>query len=99
MEPEAKKFYHNVTRAIIKIFLKYSEIYQTKKNKTVNHGLVVKPLRSDYFNSRTQIDLVDMQSLPCIIDGKTYKFILNVQDHLTKYIIHSDNGERSFEMN
>ena len=31
MEPEAKKFYHNVTRAIIKNFLKYSEIYQTKK--------------------------------------------------------------------
>ena len=33
MEPEAKKFYHNVTRPIIKIFLKYSEIFQTKKNK------------------------------------------------------------------
>ena len=41
MEPVAKKFYHNVTRAVITIFLKYSGIYHTKKNKSVNHGLVV----------------------------------------------------------
>ena len=86
MEPESKKFYHNVTRTIIKMFLKYSEVYQTKKNKTVNHGLVVKPLRSDLYNSRVQIDLIDMQSLPCKYRGHTYKFILNCQDHLTKFI-------------
>ena len=86
MEPEAKKFSHNVTRAVITTFLKFSEIYQQKKNKSVNHGLVVKPLRSDLFNSGTQIDLVDMQSLPCIVDGKTYRYILNCQDHLTKFI-------------
>ncbi len=86
MEPESKKFYHNVTRTIIKLFLKYSEVYQTKKNKSVNHGLVVRPLRSELYNSRVQIDLIDMQSLPCKYNGRTYKFILNCQDHLTKFI-------------
>ena len=83
MEHESSKFYHNVTRPIIEIFLNYSEQYQMKKRKTINHGLVVKPIRSDSFNSRCQIDLVDMQSLPV---GE-YKWILNVQDHLTKFSI------------
>ena len=48
----------------------------------MNHGLVVKPIISDYFNSRGQIDLVDMHSLP---DGE-YNYILNYQDHLTKFV-------------
>lgn len=64
MEKEAKKFYYNVTRPIIELFLQYSSEYQTKRKKTVNHGLVVKPIISEHFNSRGQIDLVDMHSLP-----------------------------------
>ena len=47
----------------------------------VNHGLVVKPIISSHYNSRMQIDLVDYQSLP---DGE-YKWILNAQDHMTKF--------------
>ncbi len=82
MEHEASKFYHNVTRAIIEIFLKYSEQYQIKIRRAVNQGLVVKPIKSDAFNARVQIDLVDMQSLPC----GDFKWVLNVQDHLTKFV-------------
>ena len=81
MEKEGAKFFCNMTRTIINIFLKYSEEYQLKRKKTVNHGRVVKPILSDNFNSRMQIDLVDMQSCP---DGK-FKWVLNAQDHLTKY--------------
>jgi len=81
MEKEAKKFYYNVSRPIIELFLQYSAEYQTKRKKTVNHGLVVKPIISDHFNSRGQVDLVDMHSLP---DGE-YHYILNYQDHLTKF--------------
>jgi hypothetical protein len=73
MEKEAKKFYYNVTRPIIELFLQYSSEYQTKRKKTVNHGLVVKPIISENFNSRGQNDLVDMHSLP---DGE-YHYILN----------------------
>jgi hypothetical protein len=49
MEKEAKKFYYNVTRSIIELFLQYSSEYQTKRKKTVNHGLVVKPIISKKF--------------------------------------------------
>ena len=81
MEPMAKQFYSKVTRPIIEIFLNYSKEYHLKRKKAVNHGLVVKPIISSYYNSRMQIDLVDFQSLP---DGE-HKWILNAQDHMTKF--------------
>ena len=31
-EPGAKKFYYNISRSFIKIFLKYNAEYQIKKN-------------------------------------------------------------------
>lgn len=61
---EAKKFYSNVTRPNIELFLRHSEEYQLKRRPGRNHGLVVKPITSTNFNSRMQIDLVDFQSLP-----------------------------------
>ena len=56
MEMEAAKFFSNMSREIIIRFLKYSEEYQVKRKKTINHGLVVKPLISSYYNSLVQID-------------------------------------------
>lgn len=53
------------------------------KKKTKKKGLVVKPIISKDFNSRCQVDLIDMQSEA---DGE-YRFILNYQDHLTKFTI------------
>ena len=81
MEKEGAKFYNNMTRSIIDIFLKYSEEYQNKRirNKTV--GQVIKPIESNKYLSRMQIDLADVQSLP----DDEYKWILNAQDHFTKY--------------
>ena len=81
MESEAAKFYANVTRKMCVTFLKYSEEFQLKRSRRRNNGLVVKPIISECFNSRMQIDLVDMQSMP---DGE-FKWILNAQDHLTKF--------------
>lgn len=96
MEIEAKKFYSNISRSIIEIFLKYSEEYQVKRKKTVNHGLVVKPIISEYSNSRCQIDLVDYSSLPDNSNQPPYRYVLNVQDHLTKFChlrpFHSKEG-------
>ena len=82
MLKEALKFYGNVTRPIVELFLDFSEEYQIKKKKVKNHGLVVKPIRSSDFNSRWQIDLIDFRTLP---DGD-YNWILTVQDHCTKFI-------------
>jgi len=80
MEVELKKKYCNVTRQIINLFL--CEQCQLKK-KIPKHGLVVQPILSDYMNSRCQVDLIDMQSEP----DKDYRFIMNYQDHLTKFTI------------
>ncbi|XP_025267611.1 KRAB-A domain-containing protein 2-like [Camponotus floridanus] len=53
------------------------------KKKIPKHGLVVQLILSDYMNSRCQVDLIDMQSEP----DKDYRFIMNYQDHLTKFTI------------
>ena len=46
MENEANKFFHNhnITRSIIVEFLKFSEQYQIKRRKVINHGFVIKPI-------------------------------------------------------
>lgn len=35
--------------------------------------------------SRVQMDLIDMRTRPDAIQGKTYKWILQLKDHFTKY--------------
>jgi len=85
MEKEAKKYYYNVTRPIILVFLKYSEEYQVKRRRIKTASQVINPIISDYFNSRAQVDLVDMSSLPDNSVDPPYKYIFNCQDHLTKF--------------
>ncbi|CAF0702812.1 unnamed protein product [Brachionus calyciflorus] len=80
MIQEAKKYYANISRTIIELYLNYSEEYQLKRKKFRNNGLIVKPIRSNNFNERVQIDLVDFRTLP---DGD-YCWILNAQDHFLK---------------
>ena len=53
------------------------------EEKDTETGLVVRPILSHYMNSRCQVDLIDRQSEP---DGY-YRFIMNYQDHLTKFNI------------
>jgi len=82
MEAEMKKKYCNVTRQLIDLYLGLCEQCQLKK-KTPKRVLVVRPILSHYMDSRCQVDLIDMQSEP---DGY-YRFIMNYQDHLTKFTI------------
>ena len=53
------------------------------RRKTTKRGLVARPILSHHMNSRFQVDLTDMQSE---LDGY-YRFIMNYQDHLTKFTI------------
>ena len=46
-------------------------------------GVVVKPIVTEEFNSRAQVDLIDMQAMP----HNSFKWILVYQDHLTKVVI------------
>lgn len=50
---------------------------------------------SKYFNSRGQVDLVDMQSMS---DGD-FKFIMHYQDHLTKFsVLRAFTSKRALEV-
>ncbi|XP_070180796.1 KRAB-A domain-containing protein 2-like [Littorina saxatilis] len=61
MEKELHKKYANVTRQQIKIFLALCQNCTLKKAK-LNKGVVVRPILSNNFNSRGQVDLIDFQS-------------------------------------
>ena len=74
MLKEVNKKYANVTRNVLNLFKEMCEECQLKKRKNASKGLVVKLLIKD-FNSRGQVDLVDMQSMR---DGDS----LHYQDHL-----------------
>ncbi|KAK3929775.1 KRAB-A domain-containing protein 2 [Frankliniella fusca] len=67
------------------------KVHQTFKNHceqclstepTQRRGVTVRPIVQKEMNARVQIDLIDMQTSP---DGE-FRFILVVQDHLTKFI-------------
>ena len=80
LHKEVSVTYANITQKQVKYFVESCSKCYLKKSKA-RKGIVVKPIVSNDFNSRCQIDLIDMQSQP---DGE-YKFILDYQDHLTKF--------------
>ena len=78
MVKELNKKYVNISGNAIKLFKSLCEECQLRQ-RNPNKGVIVKPILSKDFNSRGQVDLLDMQSMA---DGQ-YKFIMNYQDHLT----------------
>lgn len=78
MLKEVNKKYANVTRDVLNLFKEMCEECQLKKRKIASKGLVVKPLLSKDFNSRGQVDLVDMQSMR---DGDLVHFALSRSSH------------------
>ena len=79
---ESSKKYANLTKEIIQLYVDLCPTCLLKRSKT-RKGIVVKPILSKTLNSRCQVDLIDMQAQP---DGE-FRFILNYQDHLTKFCI------------
>lgn len=82
MKFELKKKYANVTVETIMLFLSLCIPCQ-KKSAIPKRGLVSKPILQSAFNSRAQIDLIDMQSQ----EYEGSRFILNYQDHFTKFVV------------
>ncbi|KAJ8896243.1 hypothetical protein PR048_001586 [Dryococelus australis] len=81
MEVALKRKYYTITRQVINAYLNFCEPCTLKK-MTKGKG-VVTPMVTSELSSRCQVYLIDMQSEP---DGD-YKFILNYQDHLTKFVV------------
>ena len=80
---EARKKWSNLTMEACKLYISFCSDCQEKKKRTVHKGLVVKPVRSETIFSRSQIDLVNLQTLP---DGE-YKYILPYVNHFTKFCV------------
>lgn len=70
-----------IVRKAIDLFISLCPVCESKRN-TPKKGIVVKPIVSQDFNERGQVDLIDLQSEP---DGE-FKWLLNYQDHNTKFI-------------
>ena len=83
MIKEAKKKYANVSKEALELFKELREECQLKKRKLASKGLVVKPIVSKEFNSRGQMDLIDMQSL----SYDDHRYIMVYQDHMTKFVV------------
>ena len=81
MKKELNPKYANITQEAITLYISLCEECETRKARKPGKGLVHKPIRSNEFLSRVQVDLMDMQSEP---DGE-FKWILNCQDHFTKF--------------
>ncbi|XP_047488152.1 uncharacterized protein LOC125038654 [Penaeus chinensis] len=75
--------YANITKEALELFKSYCITCQKKRKQNKSAGVVVKPLLSSELNSRGQVDLVDMQSLP----QAQFKWIMVYQCHLTKFVI------------
>ena len=83
MIKEANTKHANVSIEALKLFKERCEECQLKKRKLASKGLVVKPIVSKEFNSRGQMDLIDMQSL----SYNEYRYIMVYQDHMTKFVV------------
>ena len=83
MLKEVSNKYANITRQVIELFLKNCHQCILNQRRKATTGIVVKPILSQEFNDRAQVDLIDMQSMSD--DG--YKWILVYQDHFTKFCI------------
>lgn len=83
MVAELKHKYCNVTKESIMVFLSFCSYCQKKQPNPKKVWFRSRYIVYTAFNSRAQIDLIDMQS-QCYND---YRFILNYQDHLTKFVL------------
>ena len=77
-----KIIFANITMQQVILFIECCETCHQKQGR-VKKGIVVKPIVSSKFNSRCQVDCIDMQSCP---DGE-YRYIMVYQDHLTKFTL------------
>ena len=82
MMKHVKEKYENITVEAIKLYISLCDQCERRRDKVSRKSVIVKPIKSTDYNSRCQVDLVDMQSKPI----RGYKWILNYQDHFTKFV-------------
>ena len=83
MIKETSKKFANITHESLNLFKTLCVQCQGKRKRVTTKGVVVKPIISNDYCSRAQVDLIDMQSMA----KAQYKWIMNYQDHLTKFCV------------
>ena len=83
MVKELKKKYANITSNSVELFKSMCRECMKKRKRVATKGIVVRPIISNNYGSRSQVDLIDMQSMPC----GSYKWITVHQEHLTKFCV------------
>ena len=78
---ELHTIYANIGYREVMMFLEFCEQCQLKARKK-KKGIITNPILENEFNCRCQVDLIDVQTRP----DNDFKFILNYQDHFTKYL-------------
>ena len=74
MYNKVKKVYANISKLHVQAFVDSCQKCQLKKSR-IRKSIVVKPIISKNYNSRAQVDCIDLQSQP---DGD-YKYVLVYQ--------------------
>ena len=77
------KTYANITAWVLETFKSFCLECQKKKNRPTAMGIVVRPILSEDFNTRGQVDIIDYQTN----EACGYKYIMVYQDHLTKFCV------------
>ena len=80
LQKEVSSEFANIIAYQCKTFVKSCPTCYLKK-KSTRKNVVVKPIVSNNFNTRCQVDFIDFQSQS---DGK-FEWVLKYQDHLTKF--------------
>ena len=83
MEAECKERYYNVQRAAIAIYLETCKTCELKKARP-RDKTVTRPILTDDISRRGQVDLIDWASTR---RSSGFRYILNYQDHLTKFVV------------
>jgi hypothetical protein len=80
---DLKKKFDNIHEHFIKLYIEFCDGCSLKRQKIGIKGVVVKPIISNGFGSRGQIDLIDFQS----IEYMGYKWVMHYQDHSNKFTV------------
>ena len=75
-----KKFF-NISNKVINVYLATCATCDEKRHRP-RKGIVVRPILTDDFNSRAQVDLISYESEK---DGP-FSYVMSYQDHLTKFV-------------
>lgn len=95
MMKDLNKKYANIGRESVELFKSMCIECMKKRKRVATKGVVVRPIISNANGSRSQVDLIDMQSMP----SGSMKWIMMYQDHLTKWcVIRAITSKRAAEV-